>query len=286
MAERWTVIKILRWTADYFEGKGIDSGRLDAELLLADTLDLDRVGLYVNFDRPLTEQELTGFREKVRRRAEHEPVQYILGETEFWSLALQVGPEVLIPRPDTEVLVEEALQRLNNPGSMIDVGTGSGAIAIAVAHERTAVEITAIDCSCQALEVARANAERHSLAGQITFREADLAALPPGPYDLVVSNPPYISETEWAGLMPEVRDYEPRMALHGGADGLDAYRQLSRQALSVLKPGGWLLVEVGASQAAMVLELFEQAGLSELGVRKDYADIPRVVYGRADLQTG
>lgn len=286
MAETWTVVQLLRWTADYFNGKEIESGRLEAELLLAHTLDLDRVGLYLHFDRPLTPAELADFRAKVQRRARREPVQYILAETEFWSLPLQVGPDVLIPRSDTEVLVEEALQHLQQGGSMLDVGTGSGAIAIAVAAERPAVDVTAIDCSRPALTVARANAERHGLSGRITCREGDLAALPAGPYDLVVSNPPYIAEPEWAGLMAEVRDHEPRIALHGGIDGLDAYRHLARQAMTVLKPGGWLLVEVGAGQADAVRELFEQAGLSALGVRKDYAGIARVVYAQAGLEAG
>lgn len=286
MAETWTVVQLLRWTADYFNGKDIESGRLEAELLLAHTLDLDRVGLYLHFDRPLTPAELADFRAKVQRRARREPVQYILAEAEFWSLPLQVGPDVLIPRSDTEVLVEEALQHLQQGGSMLDVGTGSGAIAIAVASERPAVEVTAIDCSRPALTVARANAERHGLSGRITCRQGDLAALPAGPYDLVVSNPPYIAEPEWAGLMTEVRDHEPRIALHGGIDGLDAYRHLARQAMTVLKPGGWLLVEVGADQADAVRELFEQAGLSALGVRKDYAGIARVVYAQAGLEAG
>ncbi len=286
MAETWTVVQLLRWTADYFNGKDIESGRLEAELLLAHTLDLDRIGLYLHFDRPLTPAELADFRAKVQRRARREPIQYILAEAEFWSLPLQVGPDVLIPRSDTEVLVEEALQRLQQGGSMLDVGTGSGAIAIAVAAERPAVEVTAIDCSRPALTVARANAERHGLSGRITCREGDLAALPAGPYDLVVSNPPYIAEPEWAGLMAEVRDHEPRIALHGGIDGLDAYRHLARQAMTVLKPGGWLLVEVGAGQADAVRELFEQAGLSALGVRKDYAGIARVVYAQAGLEAG
>lgn len=286
MVETWTVVQLLRWTADYFNGKDIESGRLEAELLLAHTLDLDRVGLYLHFDRPLTPAELADFRAKVQRRARREPVQYILAEAEFWSLPLQVGPDVLIPRSDTEVLVEEALQHLQQGGSMLDVGTGSGAIAIAVASERPAVEVTAIDCSRPALTVARANAERHGLSGRITCRQGDLAALPAGPYDLVVSNPPYIAEPEWAGLMAEVRDHEPRIALHGGIDGLDAYRHLARQAMTVLKPGGWLLVEVGVDQADAVRELFEQAGLSALGVRKDYAGIARVVYAQAGLEAG
>jgi release factor glutamine methyltransferase len=286
LSERWTVLKILRWTTSFFEGKGIETGRLDAELLLADTLGLDRVGVYVNFDRPLTEDELTAYRRKVRRRSDHEPVQYILGETEFWSLPLHVCPDVLIPRPDTEILVEEVLRRIDGPADVIDVGTGSGAVAIAVAHEKPTLKITAIDCSRQALSVARGNAERHGMTDRIIFQEADLSTLPPGPYDLIVSNPPYISATEWDTLMPEVRDYEPRLALFGGDDGLTAYRHLSGQAPNHLKPGGWLLVEIGAKQAPAVRSLFDRAGLSEVGVRNDYAGLPRVVYGRVGVKEG
>lgn len=282
MPEHWTVLKILRWTADYFREKGIDSARLDAELLLADTLELDRVGLYLHFDRPLSPDELASFRARVRRRAGHEPVQYILGESEFWSLALAVGPAVLIPRPDTEVLVEEVLSRLTDEAELLDVGTGSGAIAIAVAHEKPGVLVTAIDNSPAALRVARRNAERHGLAERIRFLEADLARLPEKTFDLVVSNPPYIAAAEWAALMPEVRDHEPRAALYGGEDGLEAYRHLARQAAGVLKPGGWLLVEVGASQASAVRTLFDEAGLTGCGVRDDYAGIPRVVCGKSD----
>lgn len=283
MTELWTVLKILRWTADYFSGKGIDSARLEAELLLSATLELDRVGLYVNFERPLNPDELTSFRERVRRRAQREPLQYILGETEFWSLTFAVGPAVLVPRADTEILVEEALSRIEGAARVIDVGTGSGAIAIALAHEKAAIQMTALDCSEAALEVARSNADRHGLAERIHFVSGDLAVLPSGPFEMIVSNPPYIPSGDWQGLMPEVRDHEPRLALDGGADGLQAYRQLAAQAGELLTPGGWLLVEVGINQATEVGALFADVGLVEVGQRDDYAGIPRVVMGQTKL---
>ncbi len=283
MTELWTVLKILRWTADYFSGKGIDSARLEAELLLSATLELDRVGLYVNFERPLNPDELTSFRERVRRRAQREPLQYILGETEFWSLTFAVGPAVLVPRADTEILVEEALSRIEGAARVIDVGTGSGAIAIALAHEKAAIQMTALDCSEAALEVARSNADRHGLAERIHFVSGDLAVLPSGPFEMIVSNPPYIPSGDWQGLMPEVRDHEPRLALDGGEDGLQAYRQLAAQAGDLLTPGGWLLVEVGINQATEVGALFAEAGLVEVGQRDDYAGIPRVVMGQTKL---
>ncbi|MHB8708401.1 MAG: peptide chain release factor N(5)-glutamine methyltransferase [Desulfuromonadales bacterium] len=280
MSENWTVLKLLRWTADYFAGRGIDSPRLDAELLLADTLGLDRVGLYLNFERPMLADELTVFREQVKRRANREPLAYVLGVTEFWSLPLKVTPAVLIPRPDTELLVEQALPRLAGAARVLDVGTGSGALAIALAHERPECMITAIDLSPAALAVAAENARSNGVAERIEFLRADLAVLPRGPFDLAVANPPYIPGEELAMLMPEVRDFEPHLALDGGADGLDAYRALASQADAVLTPGGWLLVEVGIDQAAAVQELFAAAGLAEIFASRDLAGIERVVGGR------
>lgn len=283
MTERWTVLKILQWTADYFAGKEIASARLEAELLLAATLDLDRVGLYVNFERPLDSSELAAFREQVQRRAKGEPVQYILGETEFWSLPFTVSPAVLIPRADTEVLVEEALSRIEGPVHLLDVGTGSGAIAVAMAHEKPEIQVTALDCSEEALHVARGNAERNGVAERVSCLAGDLAELPPGPFAMVVSNPPYIPTADCEQLMTEVRDHEPRLALNGGEDGLNAYRQLTSQSGEILLPGGWLLVEVGIGQAEDVVALFEAAGLAEIKSRDDYAGIPRVVAGRKKL---
>jgi release factor glutamine methyltransferase len=283
LSERWTVLKILQWTADYFAEKGIGSARLEAELLLAATLDLDRVGLYVNFERPLNARELAGYREKVSRRSSREPVQYILGETEFWSLPFKVNPAVLIPRADTEVLVEEALKRIKAPARVLDVGTGSGAIAVALAHEMPEIEVTALDCSEAALETARANAATNNVSARVSFVPGDLRDLPAGPFEVIVSNPPYIPTRDWEDLMPEVREHEPRLALDGGADGLEAYRQLAVQAGSVLAPEGWLLVEVGINQAKDVAALFKAAGLTDVGTRNDYAGIPRVVMGRTKL---
>ncbi|WP_432822015.1 peptide chain release factor N(5)-glutamine methyltransferase [Trichloromonas sp.] len=281
MAETWTVLKILQWTAGYFKEKGIEGGRLDAEVLLANALGLDRVGLYLNFDRPLSADEQAVFRQQVSRRARREPVQYILGETEFWSLALRVSPDVLIPRADTEVLVEEALKKGAGACSLLDVGTGSGAIAVALASELPEARIEAVDLSSAALAVASDNARRHGVDGRIVFREADLYGLNGGPFDLILSNPPYIPTGDMADLMPEVRDFEPQLALRGGDDdGLAAYRSLAAASARLLHPGGWLLVEVGIGQADAVRRLFEQAGLSELYVRDDYAGVPRVVGGR------
>lgn len=279
MAETWTVLNLLKSTADYFTGRGIEDGRRNADLLLGQVLDLDRVGLYLNFERPLLATELDNYRELVRRRAAREPLQYILGETEFWSLPMKVSPAVLVPRADTEVLVEEALPRLSATGSVLDVGTGSGAIVIALAHERPEAHCAAIDIDSSALAVARENAELNEVSGRIEFRTGDLFQLADGCFDLIVSNPPYIPCADLDGLMPEVRDFEPRRALDGGEDGLDPYRALTSQAPSRLNEGGWLLVEVGIEQATPVRELFSAAGFTDIFVRADYAGIYRVVGG-------
>ena len=281
--EHWTVLKILQWTADYFRGKGIESARLNAEQLLSATLEMDRVALYVNFERPLNADELSRYREKVQRRAGREPIQYILAETEFWSLPFHVNPAVLIPRADTEVLVEEALKRMDGCSSVLDIGTGSGAIAIALAHEKPELQVTALDCSESALDVARGNARRNGVGERVDCLLGDLKNLPPGPFDMIVSNPPYIPSRDWAQLMPEVRDHEPRLALDGGDDGLEAYRRIAVQSVRILPPGGWLLVEIGIGQAADVNALFKAAGLTDVVQRDDYAGIPRVVMGRAKL---
>lgn len=280
MNESWTILKLLKWTTNYFNVKGIESPRLSAELLLSATLKIDRVDLYVNFERPMNAEELASYREKVSRRARREPVQYILTETEFWSLPLHVNPAVLIPRAETETLVEEALKRLPSSARVLDVGTGSGAIAIALAHENPDIVVTALDCSEHALEVARGNAKNHGVDDRITFFLGDMKKLPCGPFDMIVSNPPYILSGDWEELMPEVREYEPRLALDGGEDGLAAFRCLTAQATQVTVPGSWLMVEVGYHQADAVSQLFTSAGLTDIDKRNDYAGIPRVVSGK------
>lgn len=280
MAETWTVLRVLQWTTDYLAQKGVARGRLDAELMLSDTLDLDRVGLYLNYDRPLAPSELGAFRERVGRRGRREPLQYILGRTEFWSLPILVTPAVLIPRADTEVLVEEALKRAECPCSILDVGTGSGAIAVALAHELPAAVVTAVDVSAEALAVAAENVRANGVEGGVRLQQADLGALPGGPYDQIVANPPYIPEGELAELMPEVRDFEPHLALCGGADGLDCYRHLLPAAAACLKPAGWLLLEVGCGQAPQVLELLRENGFDDRFTARDLSGIERVVGGR------
>ncbi len=281
MAETWTVLKMLRWMTGYFQEKGIDSPRLDAELLLADILDVDRVGIYLNYDRPLSMQELDLIRPLVKKRGLREPLQYLLGYTEFWSRRFRVTPDVLIPRPDTEILVEEALRRMTaEQGCVIDVGTGSGAIAISLAGERPEWQLSALDLSTDALEVAKENSVLNHLQDKIEWLNGDLACLPEQTYDLIVSNPPYIAAAEWDELMPEVRCHEPQMALLAEEDGLICYRLLASQAETRLAKGGWLLVEIGSTQADAVKQLFSDAGLQGVYLRDDYSGLPRVVGGR------
>lgn len=278
--ETWTLLKLLRWTTDYFTEKGVDNPRLDAELLLAHVLKLDRVGLYLNYDRPLAATELDTIRPLVKRRGQREPLQYVLGLTEFWSLEFKVSPAVLIPRADTEILVEEALARAGSEGQLLDVGTGSGAIVISLASELPDWQMTGLDISPEALAIARGNIEINHVADRVQLLEGDLAELPTQEYDLIVSNPPYIAQREWDELMPEVRCFEPQLALLAKNDGLECYQQLAAQAPSRLKTGGWLLVEIGYQQAEAVKELLAASGLVNVFVRDDYSAQPRVVGGQ------
>jgi len=281
-AERWTILRLLDWTARFFESKGIDTARLDAELLLAHALGCRRIELYARYDEVPDGEPLARFRDAVRRRSQRVPAKYLTGETEFYSLALAVGPAVLIPRPETEFLVEQALKALpkDEERRVADLGTGSGAIAIAVAKHRPEASLVATDASPEALDVARANAQRHGVGDRIEFRRGSwFEALAAGMvFDAIVSNPPYVATADLARAMPEVRDHEPRAALDGGPDGLDALRTLAAGAPAWLKPGGWLIVEVGAGQAEAVTELAEGTGRYEtIGVVPDFAGIDRVV---------
>jgi release factor glutamine methyltransferase len=282
----WTILAVLRWTAARFTERGVPTPRLDAELLAAHAFGLSRVQLYTQFDRPLEAAELSTFRALVKRRQAGEPVAYLTGHKEFWSLDLAVGPQVLVPRPDTETLIEEALARLppGRPARVADVGTGSGAIALALARERPEISVFASDLSAKALAVAQGNAERLGLA--VTFVEGDLLAplFPHGPFDLVAANLPYVPTAEIPNLAPEVRA-EPLEALDGGPDGLDLLRRLITGVSSVLLPGGSVVLEVGAGQAPATVAYCARAGLVEVCTRRDLAGIERVVAARVTPKT-
>lgn len=278
--EKWDVLKVLNWTKGYLAEKGVENPRLEAEWMLCEALGLDRVGLYLNFDKPLSDAELAAYRGMVARRGRREPLQYILGSQEFMGLDFQVTPAVLIPRHDTEVLVTEAVKRAEGCRSILDIGTGSGCVAVALAKALPEVEVATVDVSADALAVARGNAERNGAS--VTFLQGSLFEPCAGRrFDMVVSNPPYIPAGDLATLQQEVREYEPVSALDGGADGLDFYRRITNDAPQHLNPGGWLLFEVGAGQAPPVLGLLRDRGFTRDNFTQvDPAGIERVVGGR------
>ena len=275
--EVWTTLKILSWTKEFLLSKGIVNARLEAEWLLCAVTGLDRVGLYLQYDKPLNEGELADYRTKVARRAKREPLQHILGSQEFCGLEYEVTADVLVPRHDTEVLVSEAFARHPEAAAILDIGTGSGCIAVSLQKMFVNAAVTAIDISEAALIVARRNAKKHGV--DIEFLAGSLFAPVAGrSFDLIVSNPPYIPSTDIESLAQEVRDYDPRSALDGGKDGLDIYRELIPGAVTHLKSDGWLLVEIGAGQAEDVSQLYRSTGrFSEPHVSPDPAGISRVV---------
>jgi release factor glutamine methyltransferase len=278
--ETWTVLKVLNWTREYLAQKGVENSRLESEWLLCSVLDLDRVGLYLNFDKPLTDAELARFRGMVARRSRREPLQYILGNQEFMGLEFAVTPSVLIPRHDTEVLVTEVVRRAGGESRILDIGVGSGCIAVSLAKALPRAEVMGVEASPEALVLAEKNAETHGV--RVTLFEGSLFEPFPGQrFDLIVSNPPYIPTADLEALQPEVRDFEPHQALDGGRDGLDFYRIIVPAAPDYLIPGGWLLFEVGIGQADYVQALFQQTGtFSDLFTAKDPNGIERVVGGR------
>jgi release factor glutamine methyltransferase len=274
-----TLAEVLRRSTAYLESHGSPTARLDAELLLSHGLGLSRVELYTQFDRPLTEAELEACRELVRRRGTREPVAYVIGRWGFRRLDLEVDSRVLVPRPETEAVVDRCLGVLDGRDApeVVDVGTGSGAIALAIADERPDAVVTACDISADALEVARANAARLGL--DVTFVQSDLLdAVPGGPFDLVVSNPPYVSAAEIDRLEPEVAVHEPRLATVAGADGLEVYSRLLPHAAGRLRPGGAVVLECGAGQAQRLVAELRGLGYGDPAVDTDLAGIERVVW--------
>lgn len=280
--ETWTIARVLDWTTGFFEKKQIDSPRFDAELLIADALGIDRMRIYLDHHKPLRPQELADIRERVRRRGRYEPVAYITGSRGFWSIDLAVDPRVLVPRPDTERLVERAIARLKGIEAprLADIGCGSGAIALAIAHDVTDATVIGVDRSADALAVSRQNGEALGLDDRVEWREGDLLgplSAADGPFDLIASNPPYIPTADLAGLMPDVQ-HEPRSALDGGADGLDLVRRLIADAPPLLKAGGALLIEIGHDQGRAVEALAEADGrYTDVKIVQDYGRRDRVL---------
>ncbi|HET6441140.1 MAG TPA: peptide chain release factor N(5)-glutamine methyltransferase [Phycisphaerae bacterium] len=293
----WTVGRLLEWTQKFFEKKGIAQPRLEAEILLAHALGAERIGLYLAYEREVEADARARFREWVRRRAEGEPTRYLVGGCEFMSLAFKVGPGCLIPRPETELLVEEVMARCGKTRghapaaegasaraavAVIDLCTGCGCVAVSVAVHMPESNVVATDISASALAMARVNAAAHGVADRVAFLEGDLyevlEAAGAAPADYLVANPPYVAEAEWETLQPEIRNHEPREALVAGPEGAEVIERIVQGAPAYLKPGGTLLVEIGASQGPAVRDLAAGVrGLVDVEIRKDYAGHDRML---------
>ena len=278
-----SVSEAIRLVANAFKLAGIDDAQVDARALIGHALHLDRARLFSESGRTLEAREINAISGLAARRLKREPVSRIVGRREFWELTLAVSPDVLVPRPETETVVEAALDFVARGGlrmaklRILDIGTGSGALLLALLQELPNASGSGTDISPAAIAVARGNAERNGLAARCAFVVCNIADGVTGPFDLIVSNPPYIAHDEIATLMPEVRDYDPHLALDGGDGGLDAYRAIAAQAPGVLAPGGRLIVELGIGQEQAVATLFTQAGLIVSPARADLAGIPRAL---------
>lgn len=278
-------LELVRLTAGYLGERGVESARADAEILLAHVLGVPRIRLYLDFEKPLQAEEVDRYRELVRRRARREPTAYITGEREFWSLSLLVDPRVLIPRPDTETLVETALAKgdsLPEPLRFLDLGVGSGAVTLAVLSERPSWTGIGVDSSEGALAVAESNGRRLGLDSRVQWLPGDLFSAVEGErFGMVLSNPPYIPSGEISKLSPEVSRFEPREALDGGPDGLDVIRRIAASAVEHLVPGGWLCLEFGAGQEGQVSSILEgQGGYADVTLVSDFAGRARVAAAR------
>ncbi len=285
MEQAWTIRRILAWIAKDFAERGIDTARLDGELIVAHALGLDRVRLYMDLDRPLSEEERAAIRALVKRRREREPIAYIVGFKEFWGRRFAVSPAVLVPRPDTETLVERALELVPSDAEarVLDLCTGSGILGLTLAAERPLARVDLTDLSADALAVARRNTEALGLSERVRLFEGDLfAAVPEGSrYALITANPPYIAASELPSLPADVREHEPRQALIAGEDGFAIHRRLVEDAPRFLDPGGTILIEVGAGQAEALEALFAARPEVEATARhRDLAGIERAVEAR------
>ena len=281
----WTILSLIEWGAHYLKERGFEDARLNIELLLSHILHLKRIALYTNFDRPLTAAELGKFKSVLQRRLNHEPVQYIIGETEFMGIPLYVDPSVLIPRPETEELVERALdwiKRLDLPWvEVLDIGTGSGNIPIALERFSSTAHITSIDVSAEALEVASRNVERHN-SSRVTLQQLDVFTeiFPGRNFNVIIANPPYISAGEFQQLGPEVKDFEPPLATTDNGDGYRFLRRICEVAAKKLTAGGLLFMEVAYNQGVEARRIAAEAGLTDVEVFTDVAGNERMLQGR------
>ena len=285
----WTIQKLLTWITEYLTKNNVDAPRLSAELLLSHVLECKRIDLYTQYTSAVAKEHLDRLHELVKRAGKHEPVAYLVGRTEFYSIELEVSPDCLIPRPETELLVQRAIEFLRGregPQHVCDVCTGCGCIAVAVAKNFPQAHVTATDISDQALAVAARNVAKHGLQDRIELLAGDLFEplvphLDVTQWDLIACNPPYVSAAEYEKLDTNVRDYEPRQALLGGDDGLDVYRRICEDIERFLKPGGALLLEIGYAQGPAVKEMLEATDLfAEVTVEKDFHNNDRVAFAR------
>ena len=283
--QTWIIQKLLNWLTKYFTDKGIDAPRLNAELLLSHVLKMERIELYTRFDKLVAKEQLDILHDLVKRAGQHEPISYLTGKTEFYSLQLQVSPDCMIPRPETELLVERAIEFLRSrtgPQFVCDLCTGCGCIAVAIAKNSPQAKIIATDICDAALNVAAKNIERHKLKDRITLLCGDLfdpivTQLDVEKFDLILCNPPYVSASEFEKLDKSIKDYEPRLALFAGIDGLDVYRRIIDKADRFLRPDGALILEIGYAQGPAIKELLEQTGaFAEIKIEKDFHDNDRI----------
>ncbi|TKJ38691.1 MAG: protein-(glutamine-N5) methyltransferase, release factor-specific [Planctomycetes bacterium B3_Pla] len=281
----WTIQKLLDWTTEYLTSKGVDAPRLSAELLLCHTVELTRIELYTQFDRQVAKRQLDQLHDLVKRAGLHEPVAYLTGRTEFYSLELEITSDCLIPRPETELLVQRAIEFLRTRAGVqfvCDLCTGSGCIAVAIAKNHPDSRVIATDISAGALDVAAQNVEKHQLKERIELLQGDLfeplvRQLDVDQFDLIACNPPYVSAAEYERLDNNVKDYEPKSALYAGTDGLDVYRRIMEKADQFLKPGAALMLEIGYAQGPAVRELLEETGaFAKIKIEKDLHDNDRI----------
>lgn len=287
--EQWTIKRLLEWISDYFDTSGVDAPRLSAELLLCHVLKLERIQLYTLYDRVVQPDQLAALRALVKRGAAHEPVAYLVGRCEFYSLPLTITPDCLIPRPETEHLVERAINFLRPRGEgqdVLDLCTGSGCIAAAIAKNVKGVAVIATDISDAALKVAAENITRHKLTDSVQLLCGDLfdpiiAGLDNTQFDLIVSNPPYVSDGEYDKLDKNVKDYEPRLALQAGIEGLDVYERILQKVGDFLKPDGALMMEIGYAQGPAIRKMLEATALfKHIAIEKDYANNDRIAIAK------
>ncbi len=286
--QQWTILSLQNWCAEYLKEKGIDSPKLTTDLLLCHALKCKRIDLYSQFEKPLSSEELAQFKELFKRKLEHEPIQYITNEAHFMGLQFYVDKQVLIPRPETEILVSEALTILkskpNEEIRILDIGTGSGNIPISIAHFQKNVVADSIDVSEDALSVAQKNVDKHELTDRVHVKKCNVLnyqnELNGQQYNILVSNPPYISNKEFDLLSKDVKDYEPHLALKDGSDGLTFYKTITHLSHQLLKPGGWLLFEVAYNQSEEVKSILHDANYQNIEAVLDLERIPRVIKGQ------